>query len=306
MDDLIIVGGSAAGSSAAVYAARARMKFRVVALDLGGEVATSGEIGNWPGVNHTTGTELAQKFNEQLEFNGVKPDVGVEIRTITKQGDVFRLEGVRFGSDPVSYESRTVLLTTGVHPRHLDVPGEKEFYQKGVTYCTTCDGPLYKDKVVVTIGGGNSANESGIMLAGIAKKVYVLTIHDAMKGEAILIENLTSKPNVEIVTNATTLEILGNQKVTGVKYKDKAGKEQTLAVDGVFVHVGLIPNSAMVKDLVALNPLGYVPVDRLGATEMPGLYAAGDVIDHPYQQIAIAAGQGVTALLAIQSYLNSH
>lgn len=306
MYDLIIVGGSAAGSAAAVYAARAQMNVKVVALDLGGEVVTSGEIGNWPGDNEVSGTELSERFNKQLEFNGVEPDVGVEVQTITKENGVFKLEGVKFGSEPVSYEAKTVLLTTGVHPRHLGVPGEEGLAQKGLSYCTTCDGPLFKDKVVTVIGGGNSANESGIMMSGIAKKVFVLTTNDDMTGEQVLIDKLKSKDNVEIINNATTTEIVGDQKVASVKYTDKDGNEQSVETDGVFVHIGLVPNSDMIKDLVQLEKGGYVGVDKFGATTVEGLYAAGDVVDLPYNQIVIAAGQGVTALLSIQSYLNSH
>ncbi|MBI3120286.1 MAG: FAD-dependent oxidoreductase [Candidatus Kerfeldbacteria bacterium] len=306
MHDLIIVGASAAGCSASVYAARAKMHFLLVAKDVGGEVASSGEIENWPGVNHTTGVELAEQFSKQLTHNHVEPEVSVEIQKIEKTGDTFVLTGLKDGSDPVQYEARTVLFATGVHPRHLNVPGEDTFYLKGVSYCTTCDGPLFKQKVVTTIGGGNSANESGIMMSGIASKVYVLTKNSDMQGEKTLIENLKSKSNVTIIPGATTTEIVGSTHVTGVKYTDASGTEQLLPTDGVFIHIGLIPNSSAVKDLVALDALGNVVIDAVGASSVPGLYAAGDVTNHPYKQIAIAAGQGVSGVLAIQSYLNSH
>lgn len=306
MDDLIIVGASAAGCAAAVYAARAKMQFRLVAKEVGGEVASSGEIENWPGVNHTTGVELAEQLSNQLAYNHVEPEVSVEIRKIERTGQTFVLTGMKNGSDPVRYETRAVLFATGVHPRHLNVPGEDTFYLKGVSYCTTCDGPLYKQKVVTTIGGGNSANESGIMMSGIASKVYVLTRNPGMEGEATLIENLKSKPNVTIIPNASTIEIVGTTHVTGVKYQDALGKELLLPTDGVFIHIGLVPNSSAVKDLVALDPLGNIVVDAVGASSVPGFFAAGDVTNHPYKQIVIAAGQGVSALLAAQRYLNSH
>lgn len=305
MHDLIIIGGSAAGTAAAVYAARAKMNFLVVAKDLGGEVVTSGEIGNYPGFNETNGFELSQKFNEQLKFNAVPVEVGVTVASVTKQGNVFRIVGKDFSGSEKTYESRAVIFATGVHPRHLGVPGEEELYQKGVSYCTTCDGPLYRGRTTVTIGGGNSALESLLFLSGVAKKVYAVNINPEFRGEKVYIEKVKTLPNVEVIPNAETLRIVGEGKVSGVEYKEKAsGETKSIETDGVFVHVGVIPNSDAVRELGVLTAAGFVEVDELMQTKTPGFLAAGDITSVPYQQIAIAAGHGVTALLTAQNFLN--
>lgn len=305
MFDLIIVGGSAAGTAAAVYASRAKMNFCVVAKELGGEVVTSGEIGNYPGFNETNGIELAQKFNDQMKFNEVPIEEGVTVSAIAKEGNTFRIFGKDFSEKEKTYEARAVILATGVHPRHLGLPGEEELYQKGLSYCTTCDGPLYRGRTTVTIGGGNSALESLLFLSGVAKKVYAININPAFKGEAVYIEKLKTLPNVEVMMSAETVRITGEGKVTGVEYKEKGNKEtKTVEVDGVFVHIGVIPNSDTVKALGVLNTAGFVEVDTLMQTRVPGFFAAGDITAVPYQQIAIATGHGVTALLTAQNFLN--
>lgn len=305
MYDLIIVGGSAAGTAAAVYAARGQMNFIVVAKDLGGEVATSGEVGNYPGFNETNGIELSQKFNDQMKFNKVPIDEGVTVSAITKEGNTFTILGKDFSGNEKTYETRAVILATGVHPRHLGIPGEEDLYQKGVSYCTTCDGPLYRGRTTVTIGGGNAALESILFLSGVAQKVYAININSEFKGEAVYIDTLKTLPNVEVIASAETLRITGKGKVNGVEYKEKgSGATKTVEADGVFVHIGVIPNSDFVRNLGVLTAAGFVEVDTLMQTKVPGFFAAGDVTSVPYQQIAIATGHGVTALLTAQNYLN--
>lgn len=303
MDDLIIIGGSAAGSAAAVYAARRNLKVRVVSADLGGEVARSGEIENWPGVIHTTGIELATKFEEHLRSYDLPIETGVWIEKIDRRDGVFHLTGTKDGQ-PASYEAKSVLIATGVHPRLLKVPGEEELKNKGLSYCTVCDGPLFRNKQVITIGGGNSALESALMLAGLAQSVTILTINPELGGEAVLIDKLKALPNVTIVTNAETTKILGETVVSGVEYRDKeSGETRELAAQGVFVHIGMIPNSAFVD--VEKNQFGEIKVNQVCETNIPGLFAAGDVTDIPFKQIAIATGQGVTAALQIARYLDN-
>lgn len=303
--DLLIIGGSAAGTAAAIYAARQNLDLKVISHDFGGEVATSGEIGNYPGFANTDGIQLTEKFREHLRRYKVEPETGIMVEQIMRtEENVFKVTGMRDNNN-IEFTARAVIVATGVHPRELSVPGEKEFRNKGVSYCTTCDGPLYKNKTVAVIGGGNSANEAGIMLAGIAKKVYVFTINPAMTGDDVLIKNLQSKTNVSIVPNAMTRKIAGENFVTSLSYQDnKIHTEREIALDGIFIHVGMIPNSAMVGDTVKKDRFGQIMVNEVCETNIPGLFAAGDVTNHPYKQIAIAAGQGVTAALRAVDYLN--
>ena len=320
MYDLIIIGGSAAATSAGIYAARRNLNFKIICKDFGGEVATSGEIGNWPGVNETNGFDLAEKFKEHLKFYGVEPEIGVEAEKIavqdggafcvtTKKGDT-TMAGDKMAvpsgqSEPkCDYEAKAVIVATGVHPRELGLPGEKEFRNKGVSYCTTCDGPLFKGKVTATIGGGNSALESAIMLADISSKVYVINKNAAFKGDQLLIDKLNSKKNVEVLYEVGTKEINGDRMVKGIKYTDKGGAEKEVQVEGIFVHIGMVPNSNIVPDNVQKNNFGEIVVNKSCETNVPGLYAAGDVSDVPFKQIVIAAGQGTTALLSVVNYLN--
>lgn len=299
--DLVIIGGSAAAISAGIYAVRRGLKFKIISKDFGGEVATSGEIGNWPGDGMTDGVALADKFKKHLEFYKTDMEDGIEVESVNKQEDGAFLIKTKAGQN---YLAKTVIIATGVHPRELNVPGEKEFRNKGVSYCTTCDGPLFVGKTVATIGGGNSVLESGLMLADVASKVYVINKNPDFKGDRILIDNLKNKQNVEIVYNAKTIEIIGDQFVTGFKHKDKDGKLQELKVDGIFIHIGMIPNSGIVSDEVEKNQFGEIIVNKNCETNILGLYAAGDVTDVPFKQIVIAAGQGCVAALSAVQHLN--
>ena len=297
---LIIIGGSAAATSAGVYAARRGLNFKIITKEFGGEVATSGEIGNWPGVSKTDGITLAGQFKEHLKYYGVEPEEGIEVEKVLVEPDGSFL----IKSNNGNYAAKTVIITTGVHPRELGVPGEKEFRNKGVSYCTVCDGPLFAGKVVATVGGGNSALESALMLSDIANKVYVINKNPAFKGDQILIDNLNKKNNVEVVYNAKTSQVGGGEFVTGLKYVDEAGQKKELSVEGIFVHIGMVPNSGLVPDEVAKDQFGQIKVNANCETNIPGLYAAGDVTDVPFKQIIIAAGQGTIALLSAISYLN--
>lgn len=323
MYDLIIIGGSAAATAAGIYAARRGLKFKIISKDFGGEVATSGEIGNWPGVIKTDGIALAQQFRDHLDSYKVEIEEGVEVEKITKQPDGTFCITTKKGEPPTTagekiqplsklgapkcdYTAMAVIVTTGVHPRELNVPGEKEFRNKGVSYCSVCDGPLFGGKVVATIGGGNSALESGLMLSDIATKVYVLNKNPEFKGDQVLIDNLKSKQNVEIIYNASTTEIIGDAGgfVAGLKYTDQDSQTQELQIQGIFIHIGNIPNSGIVLPEVEKNQFGEIIVNKNCETNVPGLYAAGDVTDVPFKQIVIAAGQGSCALLSAVQYLN--
>lgn len=303
MFDLIIIGASAAGVSASIYAARRRLNFKIISADVGGEVATSGEIENWPGVVHTNGVDLADQFKAHALANKVVIDEGKWVGEIKKEGNVFLVSGKNPNGSVFEEKAKTVLVATGVHSRELGLPGEKEFRNKGVSYCTVCDGPLFGGQTVATIGGGNSALESALMLADIAEKVYLINKNNYFKGEKVLIDKASQNPKIEIIYEAMTSAIEGDKFVNTLEYKDKSGQIQKLDVKGVFVHIGQIPNSNFIPD-VELDEVKQIKVNMRGETNIPGLYAAGDVTNIPYKQIVIAAGQGVAALLSAVDYLN--
>ncbi len=305
MLDLIIIGGSAAATAAGIYAARRNLNFKMITKDFGGEVAISGEIGNWPGVIKTDGITLAQQFKEHLKFYNVEPEEGVEVEKITRLEDGTFCITVKDGdASKCDYTAKVIIVATGVRPKELNIPGEKEFRNKGVTYCTVCDGPLFGGKITAVIGGGNSALEAGLMLADIAEKVYVINKNPVFKGDTILLDNLKTKKNVEIIYNAKAKEVIGSEFVSGLKYNDERGNEKELKVDGVFVHIGMAPNSALVPPETEKNAFGEIVVNKNCETNIPGLYAAGDLTDTPFKQIIIAAGQGTTAALNAVNYLN--
>lgn len=309
--DLVIIGAAAAGCAAAVYAARRNLKFVVIAKDVGGEVALSGEVENWPGIIHTTGFELANQFYKHVESYGIKADVGYAVTGIEKEGNYFVVKTEDYSKKEKLYYTKTIIIGSGIHPRELGLPGEKELRGKGVTYCTVCDGPLYRGKVTTTIGAGNAALESALMMAELAKKVYLITKFPNTKemnggfpkGENILIDKVKRAPHVEIIYSARTTEIVGTEAVSGVTYVDEKNTAHTLETNGVMVHIGNIPNSDFAT-LVDKTKLGEIIVDQKCMTSVPGIFAAGDVTTIPYKQIVIAAGQGVTAALSAIEYVN--
>lgn len=312
MYDLVIIGASAVGAAASIYAARRNLNFIVVSKDIGGEVALSGEIENWPGQIHTDGITLAQNFHDHMKSYNVMIDEGYEVTGIESAKNyhiVVAKDGV--GKEK-RYPTKAVLVGSGIHPRTLNVPGEAELKGKGVTYCTVCDGPLFKKKTTATIGAGNSALESTLMMGGIAEKVYFLTKYPNTKemnggfpkGENILIDKVKALPNVEILYEADTTAILGTNAVDGIEYVDKkTGQKKTIAVQGAMIHVGAIPNSSFAT-MVKKNAAGEIEITMRCETSMPGIFAAGDVTNVPFKQIAIAAGQGVVAALSAIDYIN--
>ena len=311
MLDLIIIGASAAGTTAAIYSARRRLNFKVIAKDLGGEVALSGTVENWPGIQTIQGFELSKKFNDHVKSYGADIEEGWSVTGITSENKYHIITAENALGEKRTYETKTVIIGSGIHPRKLGVPGESELFHKGVTSCTVCDGPLFKNKTTVTIGSGNSALESALMMAGIAKQVYVLSKYPNTKeknfgfppGENVLIEKLTTLPNVTILYQAMTTAILGDKKVSGISYTDATGAAHELAVDGVMVHIGMTPNSHFATSLTK-NQSGEIIVDTRCRTNVPGIFAAGDVTDVPFKQIGIASGQGIVAALSAIEYLN--
>ena len=313
MFDLIIIGGSAAGLSASIYASRRNLNFILISKELGGEVAMSGVVGNWPGIESINGYMLAQNFAKHAKSYNPQIEENTEVTKIEKQSNnTFIVKTRNSDGEEKDLETKAIIIASGIHPRMLGVPGEKELRGKGVTYCTTCDGPLFKNKITVTVGAGNSGIESAIMMSGIAKKVYIISRYENNaennwgfpRGENILIDKLKSAPNVEIIYNAETKQILGESVVTGLKYLDtKENMEKEIEVNGVMVLVGMVPNSEFGIEFTK-NKMGEIEVDNRMATSVPGIFAAGDVTNSPYKQIAIASGQGVTAALSAIDYIN--
>ncbi len=303
--DCLVIGGSAAGTAAGVYLARRGVDFKIVTEEWGGEVATSGEIENWPGIKHTTGVQLAEDFREHIKDYDVDLQEEVRITELLKEDNYFVARG-SYRDQAVEHQSKTVIVATGVHPKHLQVPGEEEYYQKGVSYCTVCDGPIFKGKTTITIGGGNSALESALMLGDLAEKAYIVNIHNEFKGDEALIKKMKQHDNIEPIYNAQTTQILGEGMVTGIEYTDKeSGESKQLSGEGVFVHIGMVPNTDFLDEsLVATNDYGEIETDCLMHTKTPGLYATGDVTHIPHKQIVIAAGHGSTAALEAVNYLN--
>ncbi|MDP2924451.1 MAG: FAD-dependent oxidoreductase [Candidatus Omnitrophota bacterium] len=297
--ELIILGAGPAGITAAVYAARKKIDFLVITLDIGGQAALSGDIENYTGYQFISGPELALKFEEHMRAFGIKVNMPENVADIEKEGKL-----IKTITNKTEYLSKTIIVTTGKRPRMLGVQGEKEFKNKGVTYCATCDGPLFKDKNVAVIGGGNSALDAALGLIKICPKIYIINIASNLTGDSVMIETLEKAPNVEIYNNTKVKSIRGDNFVKSMEI-EKESKVQTLAVEGIFVEIGLIPNSDF-SEIVKHNELGEIIVDCHNGTNIEGVFAAGDVTNVPEKQIIIACGEGSKACLAAFKYISTH
>jgi len=296
--DCVIVGAGPAGITAAVYAARKRMDFVVVAKDIGGQTALSGDVENYTGYQFVTGAELVAKFEEHLKQFKVP---------LENDTSVTGIERVASGTFVVRtrekvFSCRTVIVASGRRPRTLNAKGEEALRNKGVTYCATCDGPLFAGKDVAVIGGGNAALDAVLQMVRIAHKVYLVDINAALGGDAVMREKAAADPKVEVISGAVTREIFGEPFVKGIKI-EQAGRERTLAVEGVFIEIGSVPNSDII-DFVDKNKAGEIVVDNLNRASVPGVFAAGDVTDVPEKQIIVAAGEGAKAVLGVFRYLS--
>ena len=298
----IIIGASAAGISSAIYLKRRGINFLIIGKDIGGEMALSGKVDNYPGIPETTGIELTKKFKEHLDKYGVEIILD-EVKELKKIENFYEITTVKD-----KYHSYSLIIATGSKPKKLGIKGEDEFYHKGVSYCSVCDMPLFKDKKVAIIGGGNSALEAGLMASDICEYAYVITKNPYMKGDKILIEELNKKKNVRIIYNALTQEIIGDNFVKGIRYLNLENNTiEELYIDGVFIHIGMKPNSEFIPDEWNIkNSFGEIVVNKLCETSMPGIFAAGDVTDIPYKQIGVAVGQGIIAALSLIKYLNQN
>ncbi|WP_374594933.1 alkyl hydroperoxide reductase subunit F [Aquabacterium sp.] len=305
--DVLIVGGGPAGAAAAVYAARKGIRTGVAAERFGGQVNDTLAIENYISVLETDGP----KFAQALEAHAKAYDVDImnlqRAEAIVPAAQPGGLIEVKLANGGV-LKSKTVILSTGARWRNVNVPGEQEYRNKGVAYCPHCDGPLFKGKRVSVIGGGNSGVEAAIDLAGVVAHVTLVEFADQLKADAVLVNKLKSLPNVEIHTNAQTTEITGaDGKVNGLRYKDRAtGQEHHVPLEGVFVQIGLVPNTEFLRGTVELSKFGEIIVDAKGATNVPGVFAAGDCTTVPYKQIVIAAGDGAKAALSAFDHLIRH
>ena len=301
--DVLVVGGGPAGASAAIYAARKGLKTGIVAERFGGQVADTVGIENFISVQKTEGPKLVAQLEEHVKDYDVDIITQQKAVNLTKSGDVsIELES------GAQLSSKSVILATGARWREMNVPGEQEYRGKGVAYCPHCDGPLFKGKKVAVIGGGNSGIEAAIDLANIVEHVTVLEFADTLRADEVLIKKANSLGNIEIIKNAQTTEVIGDgTRVTGLNYTDRvSGDNQFVELAGIFVQIGLIPNTEFLKDTLELTRFGEIMIDDRGATSMPGVYAAGDATTAPYKQIIIAMGSGATASLGAFDYLIRH
>ncbi|MFM7024512.1 MAG: alkyl hydroperoxide reductase subunit F [Limnohabitans sp.] len=301
--EVLIVGGGPAGAAAAVYAARKGIRVGVAAERFGGQVNDTMAIENYISVLETDGPKFATALEAQVRH------YGVDIMNLQRAGKL-----IPAGADGLvqvemengaTLKAKTVILSTGARWRNVNVPGEAEYKNKGVAYCPHCDGPLFKGKRVAVIGGGNSGVEAAIDLAGIVEHVTLVEFADQLKADAVLVDKLKSLPNVTIHVNAQTTAITGDgSKVNGLSFKDRvSGVEQNVPLEGVFVQIGLVPNTEFLKGTVELSKFGEVVVDAKGHTNVPGVFAAGDCTTVPYKQIVIAAGEGAKAALSAFDHL---
>lgn len=302
--DVLIVGGGPAGAAAAIYAARKGIRTGIAAERFGGQVLDTMAIENFISVQHTEGPKLVAQLEQHVK------DYDVDIMNLQRAEKLIpaKAEGglheVKLASG-ASLKARTVILSTGARWRQLGVPGEDQYRNKGVAYCPHCDGPLYKGKRVAVIGGGNSGVEAAIDLAGIVAHVTLIEYDSELRADAVLQRKLASLPNVRIITSALTTEVLGDgEKVTGLSYKDRnKDVDHQVELEGVFVQIGLVPNTEWLKDAVTLSRHGEIEVDHRGETSQSGIFAAGDCTTVPYKQIVIAMGEGSKAALSAFDYM---
>lgn len=301
MYDCIIIGAGPAGMTAAIYTARKKLKTLLVTKEIGGQMIWSSDIENYTGFSLITGSELTAKFQEHLESlkDDLEVKTGVEIISLEKNITSFSLEDKQGNS----YYSKTVIIATGKNPKHLGIPGEKEFYGHGVSTCATCDAPLYKNKTVAIVGGGNSALDAIVSLAKLAKKVFVVNINQQLVGDEIIKEKAIAFSNVEIINNTKAIAVIGDKQVTQLEIQEFGKDNRKLDVDGVFIEIGYEPSTDF-DNLTGKNNSGEIKVDSNLQTTMAGLFAAGDVNDAWGEQIVIAAGEGAKAAMSVSNYLN--
>ena len=299
--DLAILGGGPAGITAAIYASRARLNTIWIDKNFapGGQITATYEVDNYPGMPGISGMDLGEAFGEHARKLGLEPqrekilsleNISGEIKTIhTKKHE---------------YQAKTLILAFGAEHRKLDIPGEDDLGGLGVSYCATCDGAFYKDRTAVVVGGGNVAAEDAVFLSGLCEKVYLVHRRDALRADKALQEKVFACENIEMVWDSVPLEILGQEEVTGLKIRNvKTGEERELKADGVFIAVGIVPSTALVKDQLKLDETGYICAGEDGVTNAPGVFAAGDIRTKALRQVVTAVSDGANAVASAQKYL---
>ncbi len=301
MLDCVIIGGGPAGLAAAVYLARQKLKFIILTADVGGQTLLSADVEDYLGFHLLNGVELVKKFREHLaDYEGQYE--------LHENEPVFKIEkqngGFRVTTANGSYDAKTLLIATGTKHRELNVPGEKDYYGKGVTYCATCDAPLFKGKKVFVVGGGNSAMDAALFLEKYTDDVTIVTINKELAGDAVMKSKVLSSAHINVIGETKTTKIVGNQFVTGVGLAGPEGKERVEQCQGVLIEVGLVPVSQFI-DFVEKNKSGEIVVDKQNRTSVAGIYAAGDATDVAVKQIAVAVGEGSKASLELIKFFQT-
>lgn len=297
--DLIIIGAGPAGITAAVYAARKKMDFVVITKDIGGQAAWSGDVENYTGYQFVSGPELVSKFEEHMRKYRIDSRENEEVLDIEKKDSIIEVK-----TSKEKYQAKTVIIASGKVSKELGVPGEKEFKNKGLTYCATCDGPIFAGKDVAVIGGGNSALDAALQLMKIASKVYIINITPKLGGDPIMREKIEASDVVTVMNDSRVKAITGDTMVKGIMV-ERNGKEENIAVEGIFVEIGLVPNSSFAKG-VEKNIYGEIKISNRNETSVPGVFAAGDVTNVPEKQIIIAAGEGSKSTLSAFKYISKN
>lgn len=295
--ELIIIGAGPAGITAGVYAARKKMDFLIITKDVGGQALLSWDIENYPGYQFITGIELVEKFKKHIEEFDVELKEKEEVKKVIYKDGIFEIK-----TENSEYFTKSVIIATGRRPKSLNVKGEEEFKNKGITYCSTCDGPLFAGKNVMIIGGGNSGVDSALQMVKICPKVYIVEIKNKLSADKIAVEKLNKFKNVEILTNTKIKEIYGDRFVKGVIIETQE-EEKNIEVEGIFIEIGTIPNSEII-DFVKKNEKGEIIVDCKTRTSFDGIFAAGDVTNVFAKQIVVACGEGAKAAMASFEYIN--
>lgn len=301
--DLVIIGGATSGLTAGIYAARKKLNAIILTKEIGGQTLQTENIENFPGFENISGPDLIGKMKKQIQKYELPLMSGVEVKSISKTNDIFEIAA----NITDEIKTKSVIIATGKNPRRLNVPGEKEFENRGVVYCSTCDAPLFGGKTVVVAGGGNSGLNSAFDLLKYAVQIYIIESAVIMKGDEFLQEKLKASGKVIFMANCDIEEIAGTAFVEKVVYLDKnSGQNKEIAAQGVFVNVGWSPATGFLKDFVKLNDYGEIIIDpKTNQTSMSGVFAAGDATDVKYKQCVIAAGEGAKAALSAYEYLKN-